>query len=99
MARRRVLTLESSYLVRAVLRLYYERLTSRGRYVLWLSLIVGLVGLDTEQALGYILFAIAAGPLLVAVLPALRWRPRVRLDGDLPTRLTAGRSVPVWMRA
>lgn len=98
MARKRSLTLESSHLVRATLRLYHERLTTRGRYALWLSLIVGFVGLDTEQALGYILFAIAAGPLLVALLPALRPRPRVRLEGDLPARLTARRSVPVVMR-
>ena len=98
MARRRPLTLESSYLVRATLRLYRTRLTERGRYVLWLSLIVGFVGLDTEQALAYVLFAIAAGPLFVALLPALRPRPRVRLEADLPARLTARRPVPVPMR-
>lgn len=97
MPRRSPLTLESSYLVRAGLRLYHGRLTTRGRYVLWLSLIVGFVGLDTQQELAYILFAIAAGPLLVALLPALRPRPRIRLEARLPARLTAGRSVPIQM--
>jgi uncharacterized protein (DUF58 family) len=93
------MTLESSYLVRAALRLYHERLTRRGRYVLWLSLIVGFVGLDTEQALAYILFAIAAGPLFVALAPALRPRPRVQFEVDPPARLTARRAVAVRLKA
>jgi uncharacterized protein (DUF58 family) len=95
---RRPITLESSYLVRAVRRLYRDRLTARGRYVMWLSLAVGWVGLDTQQGLAYMLFAIVAGPLLVALLPALRGRPRVRFEADLPTRLTARRGVAVRVR-
>ncbi len=91
-------TLESSHLVRAALRLYHGRLTARGRYVLWLSLIMGFVGLDTDQALAYILFAIAAGPLLLALVPALRPRPRVQLEVDLPARLTARRTVAVRLK-
>ena len=98
MAPKRSLTLESSHLVRAALRLYHERLTARGRYVLWLSLIVGFVGLDTDQTLAYILFAIAAGPLLVALVPALRPRPRVQVEVDLPARLTARRTVGVRLK-
>jgi len=91
-------TLETSYLVRASLRLYHERLTARGRYALWGSLVLGFVGVDTETAAVYILFAIVAGPLLVALFPALRRRPRVRLQAELPTRLTTGRSIPVRLR-
>jgi uncharacterized protein (DUF58 family) len=75
-------------------RLYRERLTARGRYVFWLALIVGFVGIDTLQALVFIVFALAAGPLLVALVLALRPRPRVALRAAVPLRLTAGRSMP-----
>lgn len=88
-------TLESSSAVTALLRTYGERLTARGRYVLWLALAVGFVGLDTQQALAYVLFALAAGPLLVALLLAMRRPPRLQIRAGLPARLTAGRPVSV----
>jgi uncharacterized protein (DUF58 family) len=87
--------LEVSHLARRVRRIYSERLTARGRYVLWLALAVGFVGLDTQQALAYILFALAAGPLLMASLFALRPRPRVRVRVGFPARLTAGGAASV----
>ena len=67
--------LRASRLARLGSRLHHERLTARGRYVLWLALILGFVGLDTLQASVYVLFAMAAGPLLVALAFALRPRP------------------------
>jgi uncharacterized protein (DUF58 family) len=94
----RARTLESSAFVRRALTFYTERLTARGRYVVWLALIVGYLGLDTRQVLAYILFAIVAGPLLVALFPALRRRPSVRLDAQFPLRLTVGRAVPLRVR-
>jgi uncharacterized protein (DUF58 family) len=91
-------TLESSRFVRRALAFYTERLTARGRYVVWLSLVVGYLGLDTRQVLAYILFGVVAGPLLVALFPALRRRPSVRLEAQCPLRLTAARAVPLHVR-
>jgi uncharacterized protein (DUF58 family) len=90
--------LRASRLARLVSRIYHERLTARGRYVLWLALVLGFVGLDTLQAYVYVLFAIAAGPLLVAVVFALRRPPHIVLTVEAPSRLTAGRSALVHVR-
>jgi uncharacterized protein (DUF58 family) len=90
-------SLESSRLVSLVLRLYRERLTSRGRYVLWLGLLLGFIHVDARQSPGYLLFAIAAGPFLVASLLMVRRRPRVLPHTLLPERLTAGRRVTVGL--
>jgi uncharacterized protein (DUF58 family) len=90
--------LGASRLARAVSRLYRDRLTARGRYVLWLSAALAFVGLDTQQALVYFLFAVAVGPWLVACGLALRRRPRVTLEAAVPTRVTAGRPAPVRVR-
>jgi uncharacterized protein (DUF58 family) len=90
--------LQRSRLARLVSRLYHERLTARGRYALWLALPLGFVGLDTLQAYVYVLFALVAGPLLVALVLALRRRPRVALTVEAPARLTAGRAAFVEVR-
>jgi uncharacterized protein (DUF58 family) len=87
--------LGASRLARLVSRLYRDRLTARGRYVLWLSAALAFVGLDTQQALVYVLFALAAAPWLVAGALALRRRPRVALEAAVPARVTAGRPAPV----
>ncbi|MET0555811.1 MAG: DUF58 domain-containing protein [Vicinamibacteria bacterium] len=87
--------LRASRLARLVSRLYRDRLTARGRYVLWLSAPLAFVGLDTQQALVYFLFALAAAPWLVAGALALRGRPRVALEAAVPSRVTAGRPAPV----
>ncbi len=92
--------IEASFLASATLRLYYRRLTARGRYLAWLTLIVGFVGIDTRQSMAYILFAIAGGPLLVAALWVLtRRRPKVELRAAFPERLTAGRAAAVRIEA
>jgi uncharacterized protein (DUF58 family) len=88
-------SLESSPLASLVFRLYRERLTSRGRYVLWLGLLIGFIHVDARQNPGYVLFAIAAGPFLVAALLMVRRRPRIVPRAILPERLTAGRRVDV----
>ena len=92
-------SLEASGLANLVLKLERERLTARGRYALWLALGVGFVGIDTSRALVYVLFAVAAGPLLVAGVWMFRSRPRVTTLVDLPPRLTAGRTVSVRVGA
>jgi uncharacterized protein (DUF58 family) len=90
--------LGASRLARLVSRLYRDRLTARGRYVLWLSAALAFVGLDTQQALVYVLFALAAAPWLVAGALALRRRPRIALAATVPARVTAGRPAPVRVR-
>jgi uncharacterized protein (DUF58 family) len=88
-------TLESSHLVSLALRLYNERLTARGRYVLWAAVLVGFASIDTRQTPGYVLFALAAGPVLVAALLAVRPRPAVTVRALFPERMTAGRRAEV----
>jgi uncharacterized protein (DUF58 family) len=89
--------LESSLLFRGLRGLYHRRLTERGRFLLWAALAVGFVGIDTRRALGFVLFALAAPPLLVGLATLFRARPPLRLAGRLPSRLTAGRrlSLPI----
>jgi uncharacterized protein (DUF58 family) len=86
-------SLDSSHLYRAVRRIWSERLTTRGRFLFVACLLIGLAGLDTRRSLAYQLFAAASGPFLVAWVVALRRPPRVRLEGEIPLRLTAGRRV------
>lgn len=69
--------------------LHQERLTVRGRFLLWTMLAFGVLGLDTHRTQVYMLFAPAAAMLLVAVGYALSARPRMRLDCRLPERATA----------
>jgi uncharacterized protein (DUF58 family) len=87
--------LGASRLARISSRIYRDRLTERGRYVLWLSAALGFVGLDTQQAMVYVLFALAAAPWIAAFVLALRRRPRVALHAAVPSRLTAGLPAPV----
>ena len=92
-------SLNSSYLYRALRRIWRERFTARGRFVFVLCFALGVAGVDTRGTLVYQLFGLAFGPLAVAALLALRRAPRVRLVGALPRRLTAGRTVSVGVRA
>ncbi len=68
---------------------YEDQLTARGRYVLWAAGVFAVVGLDTRRSQVYLLFAVAAGLLLPALLRAVLPRPRARLRVDLPERATA----------
>jgi uncharacterized protein (DUF58 family) len=92
------LSLDSSYLLRKVRRIWRERFTARGRFLFVLCALVGFAGLDTREALVYQLFAFAVGPLVVAGVLALRRAPRVHLVGSLPRRITTGRPVTVGVR-
>lgn len=85
--------LEQSFLFRFGRRVWLQRLTSRGRSLVLLTTALAFLGVDTRQALVFVLFAFAAGPLVVAA--ALFWRraPTVALVGGLPATLTAGRTV------
>jgi uncharacterized protein (DUF58 family) len=77
---------------------HQERLTPRGRFLVWTMLAFGVLGLDTHRTKLYMLFAPAAALLLVAVVCALVSRPRVRLECRLPERATARTPVSVVAR-
>ncbi len=85
--------LESAFLFRSLRSLYRHRLTLRGRFLLWGTLVLAFVGADTRRALVFMLFSLAAPPLLLAVAQVFRRPPSVCLTGRLPLRLTAGRPV------
>ena len=78
--------------------LHQERLTARGRFLVWAMLTLGVLGLDTHRTKVYMLFAPAAAMFLVAVVFALVMRPRVRLECRLPERATAATPVAVTAR-
>src|SRR5512139_1542630 len=89
--------LESAFLFRSMRDLYRRRLTRRGRFVLAATFALAFVGVDTRRALVFVLFALAAPPLLLALRFLARGRPAVRLSGRVPLRLTAGRAVTAAM--
>jgi uncharacterized protein (DUF58 family) len=91
--------LESALVLQSLRGLYRRRLTERGRFVLWATFALAIVGVDTRRALVFMLFALAAPPLLVAMVQLFRRRPDVRLAGRLPARLTAGRAVVAEVEA
>src|SRR5207245_5288847 len=81
----------------ALVRWHEERLTARGRYVMWAAGALGFMGADTRRSQVYVLFALASGALLAAVLLTAVLRPRARLECALPARATA--HVPLVLRA
>jgi uncharacterized protein (DUF58 family) len=88
---------ENAFLFRSMRHLYLRRLTRRGRFLLAATFGLAFVGVDTRRALVFMLFALAAPPLLLALRFLFRGRPAVRLSGRTPARLTAGRSVTAVM--
>lgn len=77
--------------VRRLRSLLRERLSARGRAYLWIVFALGFLGLDTRKNQTYLLFAVAAGVLFVAMFSGRFARARGRLDLNLPARATAGR--------
>lgn len=72
-----------------LLSVYRERLTTRGRYVLYVVVILAFLGVDTGRSQVFLLFAMAAAAFLLAFAWALAPPPRVRLVCDVPTRAAA----------
>ncbi len=81
-----------------LVRLHQERLTPRGRFLVWTMLAFGVLGLDTRRTQLYELFAPAAALFLVAVVYAVFTRPHLRLECRLPERATALAPVAVTAR-
>lgn len=77
--------------------LYEERLTARGRYLLWATALLAILGLDTRRTQVFSLFAVGAGALLLASAFWLARAPRVRFDCPLPDHATVG--APLRLRA
>jgi uncharacterized protein (DUF58 family) len=77
--------------------LYEERLTFRGRYLLWSTALLAVLGLDTRRTQVFSLFAVAAGALLLASAFWLARAPRVRFVCPLPDHATVGS--PLRLRA
>ncbi len=85
-------------LARALRRFYRTRLTARGQGLFWALLICGFIGVDTRRSQVFVLFAGGAGLFLTALVLALRPRPRVQLDCELPARVTAGAQLSLVAR-
>lgn len=83
--------------VGALVRWHEERLTARGRYVLWAAVALGLMGADTRRSQVYVLFAVAMGTLVAALAVTALRRPAARLECALPARATA--QAPLVLRA
>jgi len=81
-----------------VVRMYEERLTSRGRYLLWATIAFAVIGVDTRRTQVFELFAIALAILLVAAAYASLRRPKLTVTGQLPRHLTAGRALTLPLR-
>lgn len=81
-----------------LLRLYRERLTARGRYVLWVATALAFLGVDTGRSQVFLLFAIAAAAFLPALAYAVGPPPRARLECEMPTRAAARTPLAVAAR-
>ncbi len=95
---RRPRPLRTAPLIRAVAWFFQEKLTARGRYLLMATMVLALMGLDTRRTQVFTLFAVAAGPLVVAWLLSLRRPPRAELECVMPERVTARTPVRVPWR-
>ncbi len=87
--------LRATLIFGTLVRLYEERLTSRGRYLFWATLALGVLGMDTRRSRGFLLFAVPASALLLAFVMNVWRRPRLVIACALPERGTAGRPVSV----
>jgi uncharacterized protein (DUF58 family) len=77
---------------------FEERLTARGRYLLVTMGALAALGLDTRRDQVFVLFAIAAGLFLVAAAFAFLPPPKVRIECNLPLRITALQPVSIRAR-
>src|SRR5579859_4075395 len=89
---------ESIRFLAKLMQQYRERLTARGRYVLWVMAVFALLGLDTLSSQVFALFAVAAAMFIVGAVHAFFPRPKVRIECRMPQRATALTPLPVKAR-
>lgn len=80
-------------IARTLIAIWENRFTPRGRYLVAATTVFALLGLDTGARKIYILFSASAGLTAMAVVFALRRRPRAAFVCPLPERATAGTPV------
>jgi len=71
-------------------RVFGERLTPLGKWLLATSAIAGIFSADPTRTHAYLLFAGTAALLLVALTLSLLWRPRFTARRQLPPAFSAG---------
>ncbi len=98
MGRGSLTSLRSAPVLGSLIDSYQRRLTWRGRYLLWAASAFALVGIDTRRSHAYVLFAMAAALLLLALMLGARRRPQVALACALPARATALQPLPLHVR-
>lgn len=67
-----------------------RRFTPAGKVVLGTAVAAGLFGIDTTRSVGYQVFAVAAGVLLVSWVLSARWRPRIAVSRHAPPHAIVG---------
>ena len=82
----------------AVLRIFQERLTLRGRYLFIATGLLALIALNIRATNTYLLFSAMAGVLIGAMALGLKRAPRVNVECQLPVRATAGTSLAIRAR-
>jgi uncharacterized protein (DUF58 family) len=91
-------SLRSAPVVGSLIDAYERQYTQRGRYLFWATAVFALLGVDTRRSHAYVLFALAAGLLLLALAVSLSRRPRLGLACTLPARATALTPLPLHAR-
>jgi uncharacterized protein (DUF58 family) len=86
-------------IVAKVVDSYREVLTPRGKYILWTTAALAMLGLNTRVNQVFKVFAIPAAMLVLAFLFSLVRKPRGKLECRLPLRATALRSLDLHVRA
>ena len=84
-----------SALVRWFWRLYTQRLTRAGQWLMWPSVVFGAYGGMSLQNQGYVAAAYVLALWLVALVCVPLFRPRVRLNADHVDRVCCGENLPV----
>jgi uncharacterized protein (DUF58 family) len=86
-------------IVAKVVDSYREVLTPRGKYILWTTAALAMLGLNTRVNQVFKVFAIPAAMLLLAYLFSLLRAPRGKLECRLPLRATVLRPLDLQVRA
>lgn len=76
-------------------RAWRERFTTLGRRAVITMMVLGVLALDTRRNQTFLLFAIAVGLHVAALVVVRLGRPRARLVLGVPARATVGEELPI----